>query len=47
MYDKQPLVIVNYTGDAYPEEITGLEKRIQASVRQKFGVELEPEVEHI
>ena len=47
VYDKQPLVIVNYTGDAYPEEITGLEKRIQASLRQKFGVELEPEVEHI
>ena len=47
VYDKQPLVIVNYTGEAYPEEIVGLEKRIQASVRQKFGVELEPEVEHI
>ena len=47
VYDKQPLVIVNYTGDAYPEEIVGLEKRIQASVRQKFGVDLEPEVEHI
>jgi len=47
VYDKQPLVIVNYTGDAYPEEIVGLEKRIIASVQQKFDIELHPEVEHI
>ena len=47
VYDKQPLVIVNYTGDAYPEEIIGLERRIIASVKDKFGVELHPEVEHI
>ena len=47
VYDKQPLVIVNYTGEAYPEEIIGLEKRIIASVKAKFGVELHPEVEHI
>jgi UDP-N-acetylmuramate dehydrogenase len=47
VWDKQPLVIVNYTGDAYPEEIIGLEKRIVASVQAKFGVELHPEVEHI
>ena len=47
VYDKQPLVIVNYTGDAYPEEIIGLERRIIASVKAKFGVELHPEVEHI
>lgn len=47
VYDKQPLVIVNYTGEAYPEEIIGLERRIIASVKDKFGVELHPEVEHI
>ena len=47
VYDKQPLVIVNYTGDAYPEEIIGLEKRIIASVKDKFGIELHPEVDHI
>lgn len=47
VYDKQPLVIVNYTGEAYPEEITGLERRIIASVKQKFDIELHPEVEHI
>ena len=47
VYEKQPLVIVNYTGDAYPEEIIGLERRIIASVKEKFGVELYPEVDHI
>ena len=47
VYDKQPLVIVNYTGDAYPEEIVGLERRIISSVKTRFGVELHPEVEHI
>ncbi len=47
VYDKQPLVIVNYTGEAYPEEIIGLERRIISSVKAKFGVDLHPEVEHI
>ncbi len=47
VWEKQPLVIVNYTGEAYPEEIVGLEKRIIASVKAKFGVELHPEVEHV
>ena len=47
VYDKQPLVIVNCTGEAYPEEIIGLERRIIASVKEKFCIELHPEVEHI
>ena len=47
VYDKQPLVIVNYTGEAYPEEIIGLERRIIDSVKAKFNIELHPEVEHI
>ena len=47
VYEKQPLVIVNYTGEAYPEEIIGLEKRVIDSVKNKFGVILHPEVEHI
>ena len=47
VYDKQPLVIVNYTGEAFPEEIIGLERRIIDSVRRKFNIELHPEVEHI
>ena len=47
VWEKQPLVIVNYTGEAYPEEIIGLEKRIIASVKTKFGIDLHPEVEHV
>ena len=47
VYDKQPLVIVNYTGEAYPEEIIGLERRIIESVKKKFDIELHPEVDHI
>lgn len=47
VYDKQPLVIVNYTGEAYPEEIIGLERRIVESVKTRFGIELKPEVDHI
>ena len=47
VWEKQPLVIVNYTGEAYPEEIIGLENRIITSVKAKFGIDLHPEVEHI
>lgn len=47
VYDKQPLVIVNCTGEAYPEEIIGLERRIVESVKTRFGIELKPEVDHI
>ena len=47
VWEKQPLVIVNCTGEAYPEEIIGLERRIVDSVKRKFSVELHPEVEHI
>jgi UDP-N-acetylmuramate dehydrogenase len=47
VYDKQPLVIVNYTGDAYPEEIIGLERRIISSVKARFDIDLYPEVEHV
>lgn len=47
VWDKQPLVIVNYTGEAYPEEIISLERRIIDSVKSRFGVELHPEVEHV
>jgi UDP-N-acetylenolpyruvoylglucosamine reductase len=38
---------VNYTGEAYPEEIISLERRIISSVKAKFDIELHPEVEHI
>lgn len=47
VYGRQPLVIVNRSGDATPQDILGLESRIIEKVWEKFGVELTPEVEHI
>lgn len=43
----QPLVLLNVTGKARPEEITALEKKITASVQDVFGITLVPEVEHV
>ena len=47
VYPKQPLVIVNATGNATPEEIVSLERRIIDTIRNKYGIELHPEVEHV
>lgn len=47
VYEKQPLVIVNKSGSASPEDVVGLEKRIIEGVKARFGVELHPEVEHL
>lgn len=47
VYEKQPLVIVNQTGKADPEEVISLEQAIIETVKEKFSVELHPEVEHI
>lgn len=47
VYQNQPLVIVNATGDASPEDIIELEERIIEGVKTRFGVVLSPEVEHI
>lgn len=47
VYQKQPLVIVNATGRALPEEIVTLKDKIIGSVRTRFGVQLCPEVEII
>lgn len=46
-YEKQPLVIVNASGEATPEDVLTLERRIVDAVRERFGVELHPEVEHL
>lgn len=43
----QPLVIVNLTGYATPQEILSLEERIVSTVREFSGITLEPEAEHI
>ena len=47
VYEKQPLVIVNDSGEAAPEEILALEKKIQESIKTKYNIDLTPEVEHI
>ena len=47
VYEKQPLVIVNASGDASPEDVISLENSIIEAVRGRFGVTLSPEVEHI
>lgn len=47
VYEKQPLVIVNASGSASPEDVIALEQRIVAAVRDRFGIELHPEVDHI
>ena len=47
VYEKQPLVIVNATGTATPEDVTALENSIIQGVRARFGITLSPEVEHL
>jgi len=47
VYEKQPLVLVNASGQAAPQEVLALEQRIINTVRERFGVTLHPEVEHI
>ena len=43
VWDKQALVLVHY-GGGKPEEILNLMKKIQNSVKEKFGIEIKPEV---
>ena len=47
VYPKQPLVIVNATGSATPDEIVALERRVIDTIREKYDIELHPEVEHV
>ena len=47
VYEKQPLVLVNASGTASPQEVLALESRIISGVQERFGVTLAPEVEHI
>ena len=47
VYPKQPLVIVNATGTATPDEIIALEQRVIGTIKDKYGIELHPEVEHV
>jgi UDP-N-acetylmuramate dehydrogenase len=47
VHEKQPLVIINATGEASAEDILALEGEICDAVEQHFGVRLHPEVEHL
>lgn len=47
VWDRQPLVIVNYTGSATPSDICTLSEQVREEVKAKFGVEILPEVEII
>ena len=47
VYPKQPLVIVNASGSATPVEIMALEQHVIGTIREKYGIELHPEVEHV
>ena len=47
VYERQPLVIINASGTASPQEVLALEQRIVNGVQERFGVTLHPEVEHI
>ena len=47
IYPNQPLVIVNASGEATPGEIIALEQRVIGTIRDKYGIELHPEVEHV
>jgi UDP-N-acetylmuramate dehydrogenase len=46
VYAKQPLVLVNL-GGASPDDITELARMVQNSVRERFGVDIYPEVNYI
>ena len=47
VYPNQPLVIVNATGDATPQDIIALEQRVIDTIQEKYGITLHPEVEHV
>lgn len=47
VWEKQPLVIVNKSGFATPRDVLELERRIVETVRDRYGVTLHPEVDHI
>ena len=47
VWSKQPLVIVNATGNAAPSDIIALAKLVSDSVLEKFGISISPEVNYI
>lgn len=47
IWHNQPLVIVNMTGKASAQEVLELENLVINKVKEKFGICLSPEVEHV
>ena len=47
VYQNQPLVIVNASGSALPEDVIGLEQQIIQRIEAQYGITLHPEVEHV
>ena len=46
VYEKQPLVLVN-RNHATPDDIQQLAQQIVASIHEKFGITIEPEVNFV
>ena len=47
VYGRQPLVIVNQSGDALPQDVLEVEAAVSEAVARKFNIRLSAEVEHI
>ena len=47
VFQKQPLVIVNQTGESSPDDVVALAKAIQDFVNERFGIDLNREVEYV
>ncbi len=47
VYPKQPLVIVNASGEARPEDILGLQQQIIDTIAGKYGIRIFPECEFV
>lgn len=47
VWSRQPLIIVNLTGRAEPQEIIEMQRDITEAVGKRFGITLHPEVEHV
>ena len=47
VWQLQPLVIVNASGTATPDDIMALEQAVIDAVKSRFDITLSPEVEHV